>query len=204
MELLDRYPIVSNQVTRAELAIILRELQKVAAVPGDVVELGCYVGTTSLFLQRALKDTTKTLHVYDSFAGLPRKTDQDASPAGEQFKQGELLASKQQLIKHFKQAGLSLPVIHKVWFEELTPHDLPNAISFAFLDGDFYTSIRASLAAIWPRLASGAVVLVDDFNTSALPGVARAVKEWSHGHTFSLQNEASLAIIRPRIVNRDA
>lgn len=197
MDLLDRYPIVSDQVDRAELRVILRELEKVLhkGVSGDVVELGCYVGTTSLFLQRMLRDTSKTLHVYDSFAGLPPKAMADASPAGEQFKQGELTASKAQLIKYFKQAGLPLPVIHKAWFEELTVADTPDAISFAFLDGDFYTSILASLKVVWPKLTPGAVVVIDDYQTEALPGVRQALKEWSRDHSFTVRVEASLAIV---------
>jgi len=197
MELLEKYPIVSDQVDRAELRVILRELETVLkkGVDGDVVELGCYVGTTSLFLQRLLRNTPKTLHVYDSFAGLPPKVAADASPAGEQFKQGELTASKAQLIKYFKQAGLPLPVIHKCWFEELTAADTPDKISFAFLDGDFYTSIMASLKVVWPKLTPGAVVLIDDYHTEALPGVRQAVKEWSRDHSFTVRTEASLAII---------
>ena len=197
MDLLAKYPIVSDQVDRTELRVILRELQKVlaAGAPGDVVELGCYVGTTSLFLQRLLTDTGKTLHVYDSFAGLPPKAQQDVSPAGEQFKQGELTASKAQLIKYFKQAGLPLPVIHKAWFEQLTRADTPDVICFAFSDGDFYTSILASLKVVWPKLAPGAIVIVDDYHTEALPGVRQALKEWSKDHSFTVRTEASLAII---------
>ena len=197
MDFLDHYPIVSDQINRTELRVILRELQKVltAGVDGDVVELGCYVGTTSLFLQRMLAGTPKTLHVYDSFAGLPPKAVQDVSPAGEQFKQGELAAGKAQLIKHFKQAGLPLPVIHKAWFEDLTVADTPDHISFAFLDGDFYTSILASLKVVWPKLTPGAVVIIDDYHTEALPGVRQALKEWSRDHSFTVHIEASLGVI---------
>lgn len=197
------HPIVSDQINRAELAVIARELQNVLAkgVDGDIVELGCFVGTTSLFLQRLARQQSpaKTLHVYDSFAGLPQKSPQDQSPAGEQFKAGELLASKAQLIKHFKHAGLPLPVIHKCWFEQLAPADLPGRISFAFLDGDFYRSILASLKVVWPKLAPGAVIVVDDYQTVALPGVQQAIKEWSQNHSFTLKAEASLAVITPTL-----
>lgn len=42
-------------------------------VPGDVVELGCNAGLTSVYLQMLIDefDPSRTLHVYDSFAGLP-------------------------------------------------------------------------------------------------------------------------------------
>lgn len=196
-----RHPIISDQIDRQELSVIVRECQNVLmkGVNGDIAELGCYVGTTSLFLQRLILQYAphKTLHVYDSFAGLPEKVTQDQSPAGEQFKGGELVASKSQLIKHFKHAGLPLPVIHKGWFSDLTLQDTPDTIAFAFLDGDFYESILDSLAVVWPKLAPGAVVIVDDYQTEALPGVRQALKEWSRDHSFSLKVEASLAIVTP-------
>ncbi|HKX72421.1 MAG TPA: TylF/MycF/NovP-related O-methyltransferase [Candidatus Saccharimonadales bacterium] len=195
------HPIVSDQITRQELVVIVRECQNVFSkgVDGDIVELGCYVGTTSLFLQRLILQfaSQKALHVYDSFAGLPNKLQQDQSPVGEQFKGGELVAAKPQLIKHFKHAGLPLPVIHKAWFEDLTPTDMPDHIAFAFLDGDFYSSILASLRVVWPKLTPGAVVVVDDYQTVALPGVRRAIKEWSQNHSFTVRVEASLAILVP-------
>lgn len=200
MERFGPHPIISNQITKKELAVILRELQTVLEreVEGDVVEFGCYEGTTALFVQRALlaRGAKKTLHVYDSFEGLPPKSAQDASPAGSQFQAGELAASKAALVRHFRQAGLELPVIHKSWFAKLSPADLPPRICFAFLDGDFYHSIRDSLNHVWPRLSPGAVVAIDDYQTESLPGVRRAVQERSRTHTFSVQVEASLAILR--------
>ena len=197
--MLDSYPIISDQVDRAELAQILLAFEKTLQknVPGDVVELGCYVGTTSLFLQRMILQykAQKQLHVYDSFEGLPPKTTHDASPAGEQFKAGELHAQKSVFIRHFKQAGLPLPTIHKGWFSDLTIDDTPELISFAFLDGDFYKSIKDSLHVVWPKLAPGAIVVVDDYQAEALPGAQRAVDEWLKTHPAHLRVVASLAII---------
>ena len=193
------YPLVSDQVDYNEVSVISRELERVLArrTLGDIVELGCYTGTTSLFIQRVLQEHTdkRAFHVYDSFDGLPAKVSQDMSPAGEQFIAGELNASKQQLIKHFKQANLPLPIIHKCWFEELTSADIPNAISFAFLDGDFYTSIKSSLALITPHLANGAVIIVDDYQSEALPGAKKAVDEWVRHYNQESRTEQSLAII---------
>jgi len=199
--LLHKYPLVSDQIRPDELRVLLRVLASVLDqnITGDLVELGCYEGTAALFMQRMLNEyrSGKALHVYDSFAGLPPKVAQDSSGVGEQFREGELLASKSNLIKNFKHAGLKVPAIHKGWFNDLSPDDLPDKISYAFLDGDFYDSILDSLKLIWPKLTDGAVVLVDDYQTEALPGVRRAVEVWAQHHAFSLRVEASLAIIRP-------
>ena len=191
--------LISDQINQREIQAIIRELRTVLAseTSGDIVEFGCYVCTTSLFLQREILGTDKTLHVYDSFQGLPEKSPQDSSPAGEQFKMGELVATKNQFIKNFQRAHLPLPIIHKAWFDELTTGDLPEKICFAFLDGDFYRSILTSLRLIWPRLQPRAVVIIDDYQTEALPGVKRAIDEWSQNHRFTVRVEASLAILKP-------
>lgn len=190
--------LLSDQVSLAEVNIIRRELKRLldAGVPGDVVEFGCYVGTTSVFLARDLSSTGKTLYLYDSFEGLPDKTGEDQSPAGEQFKTGELLATKTQLIKNLRAANVTMPVIKKAWFSDLTAADVPAEISFAYLDGDYYRSILDPLKLIWDKLAAGATVVVDDYANEALPGAARAVDGWLKNHPAkSLRVESSLAII---------
>lgn len=180
-KLLQKYPLASNQVNKDQVRTILTELERVIdyGAEGDVVEFGCYIGTTSIFLQRLLLATSsnKTLHVYDSFEGLPPKTDKDASVAGDQFAAGELAVSKKQFVQTFAKAGVRQPIIHKSWFNELTQKDIPQNIAFAFLDGDFYSSIHDSLKLVLPRLTEGAVVVVDDYAREALPGVAKAVHE---------------------------
>ncbi len=189
----------NDQFNDLELAVLLRELGQVLVtnVEGDVVELGCYKGLTSLQIAKALKlaGSDKKLFLYDSFAGLPEKTKADSSPAGEQFKAGELPATKDEVIKLFKKANLPPAVVKKAWFYDLKSKDLPEKIAFAFLDGDFYESIRTSLNLIWPKLTTGAIVVVDDYQNEALPGVQEAVDEWLKTHPAVLKNEASLAII---------
>ena len=188
-ELLASYPIISDQVSREDITLTLNELATVLAqnVPGDVVELGCYIGTTSLFIQRLLDEageTNRAFHVYDSFAGLPEKTIADASITGAGFKAGQLAVSKKQFVREFKHAGVRLPIIHRGWFENLSERDLPASIAFAFLDGDFYESIMSSLKLVWPRTSPGGVILIDDYGREALPGVERAVQQFFRNQTM--------------------
>lgn len=198
-ELLRKYPLVSDQVDRREVAIILRELSRAldASVSGAVVEFGCYAGTTSLFVSRLLniQKSTRELHVYDSFEGLPEKRAEDQSRAGDQFKSGELAVSKKQFVLNYKKAGLPLPRVHKGWFSDLTAADIPDKIAFAFLDGDYYESILTPLKLIWPRLVPGARIVVDDYANEALPGAAKAVDDWLTTHPATLSVEHSLAIL---------
>lgn len=198
-QLLDRHPIISNQIDRPALNVVLRELEKVlkAGVPGEVAEFGCYIGTTSLFIRRLLdvQSSDKQFYAYDSFAGLPPKTIQDASAAGTDFKAGELQVSKKQFLQEFKKAGLQPPVTHKAWFSELKDKQLPAQIAFAFLDGDFYESILTSLELVWPRLARGGTITIDDYQRETLPGVERAVRGFFQGKSVRLHHEHNIAII---------
>jgi len=189
-------PLISDQISPKQLKVILEQLDHACDVcDGAIVEFGCYIGTTSLFIRRLLdqRGDTREFHVYDSFEGLPVKSDADESRAGEQFKDGELAVTKQQFIREFKKAGLQTPVIHKGWFKDVAGYDVPDAIAFAFLDGDFYESIRDSLRLVLPRMQAGACIVFDDYAREALPGVEKAVRELLPGR--SVATEQNLGVI---------
>jgi len=198
-DLLGRYPLISDQVNKDQLAVILRELEQILPkVDGAVVEFGCYIGTTSLFIRRLLdtQGDSREFHVYDSFEGLPPKTTEDNSRAGEQFKAGELKVTRKQYMQQFQKAALRPPIVHKGWFSELTAGDVPESIAFAFLDGDFYTSIRDSLKLVLPRLQPGGVIVIDDYAREALPGAAKAVHEQLDSRRITTSH--NLGIFRSR------
>ncbi len=169
-----------QQVSNRETEKLLELLEKNLAINGDVVELGCYRGDTSLLFERLLEKAApdKKLWLYDSFEGLPAKSVEDNSVAGDAFREGELLVSKREVVSRFKKAGLHVPRIKKGFFEDLTDGDLPGEICFAFLDGDLYQSIKTSLKLVYNKLADGGIIVVHDYNNPELPGVTRAVDEF--------------------------
>lgn len=197
-QLLAKYPLASDQVSKDQVRVILTELEKILPkLDGAVVEFGCYIGTTSLFIRRLLDAHTdhREFHVYDSFEGLPPKTVQDQSRAGDQFQAGELAVSKKQFVQQFQKAGLRTPIIHKGWFSNLSAADVPEQIAFAFLDGDFYESIRDSLKLVLPRMQAGGTIIIDDYAREALPGAARAVHELLPGHTVRTQHNLGIVYL---------
>jgi len=199
--LLTKYPLISNQVNKDQLQVILTELEKtLPRLDGAVVEFGCYIGTTSLFIRRLLDtlEDTREFHAYDSFEGLPPKTAQDESRAGDQFQAGELAVSKKQFLQQFQKASLQPPTIHKGWFSNLKDTDIPRQIAFAFLDGDFYESIRDSLRLVLPRMQQGGTIIIDDYAREALPGAARATHE-----LLSLTQQARIQVIHNLAIIRN-
>lgn len=147
-------------------------------VHGDIVEIGCNAGRTSAFLQTINEleaAPLRTLHLYDSFAGLPAPGEQD----GDAFVAGSLRASIEEVLDRFNRRRLAPPAVHPGWFEDTLPQELPPSICFAYVDADFEESIAIALEALYPRLSTGAVVIIDDYCDpavnarawSALPGV---------------------------------
>lgn len=209
MERSDPHIIMPNppQVSPPETEIIIELAKRQLPVPGDCVELGCYRGDTSLVLRRLLRDATPSrpnisphrLWLYDSFAGLPAKSSEDSSVAGDAFTAGALNVTKREVVERFKKANLPVPTIKKAFFEELSPTDLPEQISFAFLDGDLYQSIKTSLSLVTPRLHPQGLIIVHDYNNPELPGVSRALDEFlaTHPGHFKLQLRHTLAILTP-------
>jgi len=156
----------------------------VYGVPGDVVELGCNEGQSSVLMRKVMDyyAPERVLHVYDSFEGLPAANQKDGSIP---FAAQDLKVPKDILIDNFRQHGLPLPEIHVGWFNETLPAGLPERICFAHLDGDLYESILISLEYVYPRMPKGAICLVDDYADPAihdgwneLPGVKRACDEY--------------------------
>lgn len=206
-----------QQVTARETEILLQELKKTLNnnVPGDVVEFGCYKADTSVLYQKLLESmgygapiqsenqanqsSQKILWLYDSFEGLPAKTREDNSAAGDAFQAGELLVTKREVIEKFKKMGLKLPKIKKAFFDDLDIiYDIPEKISYAFLDGDLYQSIKTSLHLVTEKMSQGGVIIVHDYNNPELPGSSRAVDEWLKAHqakVASFRVAETLAII---------
>lgn len=186
----------NDQVSEKETDEIIKIARECLGVEGDFVELGCYKGDTSLMLAEILKGTEKKLWIYDSFEGLPEKSGKDDSVIGVDFKAGELSITKREVKERFLRAGLTVPVIKKAWFSDLTEVDLPEKISFAFLDGDFYESIRDSLKLVEKKMTMNGVMIVHDYKNPALPGVEKAVLEWNKNKKLEVMIFQSMAVIK--------
>lgn len=173
-----------------------------ARVPGAVVELGCNAGHTSVWLASCLRDSgadrdgtdgdgpDRELVLFDSFEGLPAPSVEDTIPADADERrrpvagltEGDLAATEEQVVDRFTRYGLPVPRIVPGWFADTLHRHLPDPIALAYLDADFYTPTLAGLTAVWPRLAPGGLLVVDDYCDPArdprgwagLPGVKRA------------------------------
>ncbi len=143
-------------------------------IEGDVVEFGCFVGESSKYLRKTLDvyESDKKLYVYDSFEGLPGLSEWEQ---GTGWTPGTLKSTEDILSGNFTNNNLQPPIMHKDWFKDIPEEKLPEKISFAFLDGDFYDSIYDSLSKVYDRVSPGGCILFHDYDRPDLPGVKAAV-----------------------------
>lgn len=163
---------ISPLVGISQMRYILDNLYSVKDIPGDVVELACNIGTTALYIRRLLNmiESNKIYHVYYSFEGLPEPEEVD----GDLCKKGDMRQEQSAFEQSFIDAKLRLPIIHKGWFAEIPDEDYPDKISFAFFDGDFYSSILDSFCKVYDKMSHGGIILIHDYEGAQLPGVKKA------------------------------
>jgi O-methyltransferase len=141
---------------------------------GSMAECGVYRGGTALLLSRLLRETTKTLYLFDSFKGLPRadKTHDNQYDVG-RFAI-DSVESVRQLLKPFE----DMIEIREGWIPDTFAglEDIPYA--FAHIDVDLYQSTLDCCAYFYPRLVPGGVLVFDDYGFPAARGEKEAVDEF--------------------------
>ena len=161
--------------------IFFRLLKKIIKqkVPGAILEVGVAEGYTSAFIARVMDhyNSEKEFHVYDSFKGMPAPTKEDGEDR--LLSEGDLSVTKGKYKYILKNTTFgNLPMIHEGWIEDTMPDELPDQIAFAYVDVDFYKPTLHALGSIYPRLAPGSVVIIDDYIHPQILGAKKAVDEF--------------------------
>jgi O-methyltransferase len=141
------------------------------ALEGEVWECGTYHGYSAKAFAEAIVEsgTTHTLRCFDTFCGRPTATWQDEPCSGTRFEDTSRARVEARL------AAFPFVRLHEGEIPA-TFAGLDDAqIAFAYVDLDLYAPTAAALEFILPRLVLGGVVIVDDYQTKAWPGVTRAI-----------------------------
>jgi predicted O-methyltransferase YrrM len=161
-------PIASSPLEGLALAEIMIALSPA----GAVVECGCYSGGSTAKLSLVAAATRRTLHVFDSFEGLPEVDDWNRRDLHARhgrawvtdWTAGRYASPVERVRDHVRRFG-ALEVCHftKGWFADtLNGANLPDRIAMAFTDVDIPSSARECLVALWPRLEPGGVFASHD------------------------------------------
>ena len=126
-------------------------------VPGAVVELGCYMGSTAAVFASLLQahDAKRPFHVYDRF----------------DIELGTSHGVWQAFARRMLDAKVPMPTIHPGDILDTVPRDLPQAIAFAHVDLGTgseifgHVSLMAhGLSHIYARMSRGGVIVFMDYH----------------------------------------
>jgi O-methyltransferase len=170
-----------------EAFFLVNALQKTAAIAGDVCELGVAQGETSALIANEIRSSNKSLHLFDSFAGLPKPTEKDVLINDifglKSLDKYQGTMSNPESLVMARLSAVNFPaqryVLHKGFFEQVVQADknLPRQVSFAYLDFDFYEPTRVGLEFLHGVTPSGAIIIVDDYGYFS-SGAQTAVDEF--------------------------
>jgi O-methyltransferase len=158
-----------------------------AAVPGCVVECGVWRGGMIAGMAEVLGADRKYF-LFDSFEGLPpaREELDGASAvawqknANSPVHYNNCTAAEEEAAAAMKLSGAKSFSLIKGWFNERLQRFVPpSEIAVLRLDCDWYESTRTCLENLYPHVAPGGVVIVDDY--FIWDGCARAVNEFVSG-----------------------
>ena len=162
-------------------------------IEGDIVECGVWRGgsmmTAALTLQRL--GVQRRLQLFDTYEGMTKPGEWDVRSHGvselERWersggavgKEAEVSMGEVRAAMASTGYDMSLVTLVKGSVEETLPGAVPEAIALLRLDTDYYSSTRHELEHLYPRLAYGGVLIIDDYG--GYEGARRAVDEYFAG-----------------------
>lgn len=157
---------LSNDYVRlATLELLCRRL---ADVPGAAAELGVYRGFFARCINQLLPE--RKLYLFDSFDGFSEDTNASLS-----FQAAHRNTTVDKVLAIMPHPD-SITV--KPGFFPASLDGLEERFCLVSLDVDFYQTTLEGLRYFWPQLEHGGYLMLHDWGNPALPGVAKALKDY--------------------------
>lgn len=162
-------------------------------IEGDLIEAGAWRGGASILIRATLNSLgarDRTLWVADSFQGFPPPDPCDSAADRElasQMSQIGFLAPSLETVKgYFARFGVADGVnFVPGYFEETMAGLRGRRWSLVRLDADTYRATRLALEALYPGLANGGYLVIDDYFHPYLPESCRkAVDDFRTEHSI--------------------
>lgn len=152
---------------------MLYQLVKYAnAKQGQIAEVGVYKGGTAKLISKAVTETAKTVHLFDTFSGMPPT---DASK--DLHQQGDFHDTSLDSVKKYLRDCENVQ-IYQGFFPHTSAHITDMKFSFVHVDVDIYKSVADCCTFFYPRMATGGIMIFDDYGFRSCPGAKMAVEEF--------------------------
>jgi hypothetical protein len=189
-----------------------------AQIPGSIVECGVWRGGSMMVAALALqsdRETDRDLYLFDTFQGMvepgPHDLRHDDVHAADILSEPEIpggtpwraVSTLDEVQRNMRSVGYPDERIHYVEgrVEDTVPQEAPHEIAILRLDTDWYESTKHELVHLFPRIAPGGVLIIDDYDF--WQGAKRAVDEYFRETAvpillMRIDEEARLAVVGGR------
>jgi len=193
-----------TMTSEARVYSLINAVQYIARnhVPGAIAECGVWRGGSMMAAAMALQEFAgnpeRDLYLFDTFEGMTTPSEEDINAWGERaeekYKQksggGEHSSwaySPLEEVKHnMAKTDYNGEYIHfvKGRVENTLPREAPDQLALLRLDTDWYESTLHELEQLYPRIASGGVLIIDDYGH--WEGSKRAVDEYVEKNNLNI------------------
>jgi len=128
---------------------------------GDFAECGIYKGGTAYLISLILKDNSnhqKTLHLFDTFSGMPKSANEDKS----HHKEGDYQDTSVEAVKDFL-SDYSFVEFHPGLIPDTFEAVTNKKFAFVHIDVDIYQSIKDCCEFFYERMTKGGIMIFDDY-----------------------------------------
>jgi O-methyltransferase len=161
-------------VSRDRCYVLWRTLSQSLAIDGDLVECGVFRGGTALLEASTVRERAgeRPLHLVDSFAGMPRTTE-----GMDRFEEGDLGSTSVEQVRAAL-APFAFAHVHEGVIPGVFDALGVERVAWAHIDVDIYAAVRDCLEYLYPRMAPGGAIVLDDYGFPSCAGARRAVDEF--------------------------
>ena len=170
-----------TQLSPHRLLRLKQYANEVAHLEGDVAEVGVWKGGSAKWLCHLFPE--RTVYLFDTFKGMPTP-----DPKLDGHREGDFgdtsLESVRSYLHGFPNALFCAGMFPK------TAEGLAGPFVLVHVDCDLHTSTRDAIEFFWPRLASGGIMVFDDYKSGQCAGATKAIDEFARSVGVELEGNA--------------
>ena len=160
-----------SMVSRQDYIDCLKLVSKFKGISGSIIECGVWRGGMIAGIAE-LMGNNRQYYLFDSFEGLPdaKEIDGETAIAWQADKESAIYYDNCKAEIEWAQRAMELAKVSdktsiiKGWFDETVPQfKTDEPIAVLRLDGDWYDSTMVCLEHLFPKVATGGLIILDDY-----------------------------------------
>ena len=159
-------------VDKPQCYILYQYAKHAAGLPGDVAEVGVYKGGTARLLAKVFESTGKTIHLFDTFSGMPI-----SDPSKDVHKEGDFSDTSLEVVKTYLHDCENV-CFYQGLFPATSKPVVKSTFCLIHIDVDIYQSAMDCCKFFYPRMEKGGIMIFDDYGILDCPGIKTAVDEF--------------------------